>query len=603
MDVKVVDLDDGVRLTMSAGSSLQLSASPAQAGGHWYGGPVMASARWPASLNRITSQVWQSNDMLADRQTLGSVLEGQWITSAGASIRILPSSTALDVSFAKPSDDDAVELHLRTADGASADAMINVELRGSDDVCAAHRLNLAELPRPSLPQSPSLELMRAPVWSTWARYKMHVDQSKVMAFASEIVARDFPRSHLEVDDKWSSKYGDFVFDPIKFPEPRKMVDALHDLGFSVTVWITPFAEAGSDAYVEGARLGHWMKTANEEVAKVTWWQGEGVVLNVTDERALDWFERRLRTLMAQTGVDGFKFDAGEAAFVPEGAMADPNDFTGAWARFAARFGGAGEVRAAHNSQDAGVWLREFDKDSRWGLQNGLHALITSALHQGVLGYPFVLPDMVGGNAYSDEMTPVEGEEAPPQPKSAGSNDGQSDGQHAQEAFIASDLFFGELPSRELYVRWCFANALLPAVQFSIAPWQYDEEAVAACRKALDLRASYLPLMEALAHHAVATGEPIVRPLWYHDPHDDNCLTIDDQFLLGNGTLVAPVLRQGVTKRSVYLPRGTWAAHNGREAKGAATEASEHVGPAWLVDYPVALDELPVFVLVRASSVE
>merc|ERR1719484_354664 len=107
--------------------------------------------------------------------------------------------------------------------------------------------------------------------------------------------------------------------------------------------------------------------------------------------------------MRTTGVWGFKFDAGEAQFVPRGAMSDPNDYCARWAHFAARFGGGGEVRCADRSQRAGLWTREFDKDSRWSLHNGLRALVTSAMHLGVLGYPFVLPDMVGGNAYSDEM--------------------------------------------------------------------------------------------------------------------------------------------------------------------------------------------------------
>lgn len=43
------------------------------------------------------------------------------------------------------------------------------------------------------------------VWSTWARFKMDVDQAKVEAYANEIASRAFPRSHLEVDDRWSPK--------------------------------------------------------------------------------------------------------------------------------------------------------------------------------------------------------------------------------------------------------------------------------------------------------------------------------------------------------------------------------------------------------------
>jgi len=42
----------------------------------------------------------------------------------------------------------------------------------------------------------------------------------------------------------------------------------------------------------------------------------------------------------------------------------------------------------------------MDKDSHWRRDNGLLSLIPSVLLYGILGYPFVLPDMIGGNAYN-----------------------------------------------------------------------------------------------------------------------------------------------------------------------------------------------------------
>lgn len=392
-------------------------------------------------------------------------------------------------------------------------------------------------------------------------------------------------------------------------------------GFEATVWITPFAEPASAAYREGRALGHWLRRADGEPHVVTWWQGEGVALNVSDSAALAWIEARLRRLMATTGVAGFKFDAGEAQFVPPGAMANPNEYCALWAAFAARFGGGGEVRCACGSQGAGLWTREFDKDSRWSHHNGLRALVTSALHLSVLGYPFVLPDMVGGNAYSDDMLGSGGD-------GDGDGDGGGDGgggggagggasfsgmgdgaggERAGGAGRAADdastppaaaaaeqplssLFYGALPARELYVRWCGANALLPAVQFSIAPWQYDEAASDACRKALAMREARLPLLEALADRAASHGEPIVRPLWWHDPLDPTCQWVDDEFLLGNATLVAPVLEPGVASRPVYLPGGEWLEANSARRR-------RHRGPAWLVDHAVPLGDVAIFELV------
>jgi len=45
----------------------------------------------------------------------------------------------------------------------------------------------------------------------------------------------------------------------------------------------------------------------------------------------------------------------------------------------------------------------LDKDSVWGYDNGLKTLIPTLLHFGILGYPYTLPDMIGGNAYNGQM--------------------------------------------------------------------------------------------------------------------------------------------------------------------------------------------------------
>lgn len=78
----------------------------------------------------------------------------------------------------------------------------------------------------------------------------------------------------------------------------------------------------------------------------------------------------------------------------------------------------------------------WDKDSRWGYDNGLKSMIPSLLQFSIAGYPFVLPDMIGGNAYA-----------------------------------------GEIPSKELYIRWMQANIFMPAVQFSLVPWKFDAEVI------------------------------------------------------------------------------------------------------------------------------
>ncbi len=66
------------------------------------------------------------------------------------------------------------------------------------------------------------------------------------------------------------------------------------------------------------------------------------------------------------------------------------------------FGGMIEVRVGRLSQRLASFVRMLDKDSRWGSDNGLATLIPSLLQMSFSGYPFVLPDMIGGNGYAGD---------------------------------------------------------------------------------------------------------------------------------------------------------------------------------------------------------
>lgn len=61
----------------------------------------------------------------------------------------------------------------------------------------------------SLLQLPAQSVLKAPIWTTWARYKTDVSQNKVLRYAQEIVDRGLQRSVMEIDDRWVEKAHNF----------------------------------------------------------------------------------------------------------------------------------------------------------------------------------------------------------------------------------------------------------------------------------------------------------------------------------------------------------------------------------------------------------
>ena len=79
---------------------------------------------------------------------------------------------------------------------------------------------------------------------------------------------------------------------------------------------------------------------------------------------------------------------------------------------------------------------------------------------------------------------------------------------------------------------------------------YEWESVAAIsRKVLGLRYELLPYYYTLFYKASrpVTSTPsatVTRPLFFEFPNDPNTYPIDEQFMVGNGLMISPVLKQG-----------------------------------------------------------
>ena len=406
-----------------------------------------------------------------------------------------------------------------------------------------------------LPKSvPPAEYFRDPIYTTWVEHKVPVSQEKVLEYARAIRTNKLPAGVIEVDDKWEGHYGDADFDLSKFPDPKAMIAELHKMGFKVTLWVHPFVNVDSKTYNDPKLRPLLMADSTGGPGLIKWWNGPAAaVWDFTNPKAAAEFRSRLKNLQA-LGVDGFKFDGGDVHLVPRDMKAFrqiyPAEYPDLYNRETAAYFPLEETRVGVQSQSLGLVQRLQDKNSIWGKENGLAAIVPESITASMRGFFYLMPDMVGGNQYDNDRI-----------------------------------------DKELMIRWAQASALMPLLQFSYGPWHFDEETVRLCREASELHVKFAPYIVSLAQAASKTGEPILRPIWYNYPDDPRGYPVSDEFMVGNDVLVAPVMEKGATSRAIYIPPGDWIEYKTKSAIA---------GGQWLRSYSAPLDTLPVFVRDRSQ---
>lgn len=532
---------------------------------HWYGGALSATQHWPISISgQQPPKPFVTSDIYSNRNNFGGILESYWLSSNATAIKINSSvpfhlgwnDTEKTMSFQARYGDSPFKPDPEEAPHAELSYRVCVGL----DVTSIHKYMVRRYFNKPY-KVPAKVMFQHPIWSTWALHKTHVDQEKLLAYAANIKKHRFNCSHLELDDRYTRRYGEFEFDTDKFPNATAMFQKLKADGFQVSLWTHPFVNYDSANFHTCVERGLFVREPTGRLpALVKWWNGIGGILDFTNQEAREWFSQKLRSLRSRYGVTSFKFDAGETNYLPwrfstKMPIRDPSFFTRRYTEMAIPYNDRAELRSGYQSQNISCFFRPIDRDSVWGYELGLKSLIPTVLTISILGYQFILPDMIGGNAY---LNRTEGDRA--------------------------------LPDRELYIRWLELSAFMPSMQFSIPPWEYDSEVVEIARKYTALHESIVaPRVLELAGEVLDTGDPIIRPLWWIATGDETAYKIDSQFLIGDDLMVAPVLEPGKQERDIYLPAGRW-----RSYKGERFDIKE---PLHLTDYPVDLDEIAYFLWV------
>lgn len=391
---------------------------------------------------------------------------------------------------------------------------------------------------------PDPMLFTHPQFNTWIELTYDQNQRDVLAYARAIVANGFPPAVLMIDEGWAEGYGVWDFHRGRFPDPQAMMDELHGMGFKVMLWICPYIQPDGRHFTEllhDERDVVWLRSAKDPrlPAIMRWWDGFSAVTDLTSPRGREWFAGQLRRLVEAYGVDGFKLDGGDAEHYAQASMltgavafdasATPNRHTEAFARVGLDFP-LNEYRAGWKMGGQPLAQRLRDKEHSWA---DLRKLVPGMVNLGLMGYPFSCPDLIGGGEY---------------------------------------LSFRNLAvvDQELIVRAAQVHALMPMMQFSVAPWRVlSPENLAICRRMAALHTERGPEILSFARDSARSGEPIVRSLDYAYPGQGYGEVLD-QFLLGPDILVAPVVEKGARTRRLLVPPGRWKGDDGTVVVGPAS---------------------------------
>lgn len=446
-----------------------------------------------------------------------------------------------------------------------------VVTKGGDSLPEAYRFAMRKW-FPASGKMPDPLFFSAPQINTWIELTYHQNEKDILGYAKSMVDNGVPAGVLMIDDTWQAGYGDWRFEPTRFKDPKGMMDKLHAMGYKVMLWMCPYVGMDLPSFrrvawgtnpddvrgypVKGGFLAEKGKrpvaNGRVEAKACRWWNGYSAFLDFSHPNANAWFTEVLDGLVRDFGVDGFKLDGADltAYNLKTCEALDPKATNGSlnngYAAYALKYPFC-EIRNLWRLQQMPVVVRLHDKPHTW---EALRRITADMIAAGVIGQPFICPDMVGGGEWT--------------------------------TFIPGSPF-----EPDLFVRSAQIHALCPMMQFSASPWRVlDAEKQQIVRDTVALRQKFAPMFVELAKKAASDGEPILRGLEYNYPNQGYASVIDE-FMMGTDLLVAPQMEKDATTRDVVIPPGTWKADDGTTVVGPKT-----------ITVKTPLARLPHFVRVK-----
>ncbi|OZV69341.1 TIM-barrel domain-containing protein [Winogradskyella aurantia] len=381
---------------------------------------------------------------------------------------------------------------------------------------------------------------KQPMLPRWAlgnfssRFGYHT-QKETIETITKFKEEEIPVDAIILDLYWFGKdikgtMGNLEFDKDSFPNPNQMIKDLRSNGVETILITEPFILTTSKRWDEAVKEDILAKDSLGNPGTYDFYFGNTGIVDVYSDNGNAWFKTIYKDL-SNKGVTGFWGDLGEPEVHPSwiqhaSGTADEvhNIYGHDWAKlvYEASLEANPELRpfilmraGYSGSQRYGMVPWSGDVNRTWG---GLQSQPEIALQMGMQGLAYMHSDLGG--------------------------------------------FAGANLDDELYVRWLqygvFQPIYRPHAQEDVPsePIFRSEKAKNLAKEAIQMRYRMLPYNYNLMYDNSQHGKPLMRPLFFEEPYNEELYSYSSTYLWGQDILVSPILEPGKKLQEVYFPKGS-----------------------------------------------
>ncbi len=421
------------------------------------------------------------------------------------------------------------------------------------------------------------------LWQCKLRYRT---QEEVLSVARQYQKEGIKIDRIVIDFFHWTLQGDWKFDEKYWPDPKAMVDELHEMGIKVIVSVWPSVDRKSENFGPMTERGLLIRT--ERGAAQTYdYQGDCVEIDPFNPETRDYVWNVCKKNYYDYGIDAFWLDNSE----PDYGVYDFENY-----RYFS--GPALAVSNLYPQLYSRAFYDGMRKENRGPVVNLLRCAWAGSQKYGNVIWSGDVPSTF--EAFADQLQ-------------CGLNMGLAGIPWWTTdigGFMTDDV--NDPDFRQLLIRWYQFAVYSPVLRmhgdrgpYNIPPlddrdwgggylhtgqpnelWSYGEDNYVIMKKYYGIRIGMHEYIKKLFEEAHTNGSPLLRAMFYEFPDDERCWELQDQYMFGEKYLVAPILRLNEWKRDVYLPAGKW--------KLTSTEEIFEGGRTISVDAPI--DYMPVLEL-------